>query len=431
MSQLIFACAVPKLYHASLLTVQNSFFDEPSQEASTITTLEKGSQGRKRRILSHAFSSQALQGSDDITVTNVNHWCELIGQQTETKEWSGSIDIHQYCDWFTMDTAASLTFGKSFNLIGSEEFRFLPSWITSSFRLLTIVGHSSLLPYWPLMKKLRVNYLLDFDGWSRRPKFMSIVNGLMMGRKAAEEEQDEKFRKDFYHWIRHAKDSETKEPYTLTEVLTECAMLMNGGTGGPSTMLTGCFFYLVHDSEVLETLTRELRTTFVTIDEIRAGPKLSKCTYLQNVLDEAVRLAPAHAGSLPRQVMKGGQMVEGVFLPEGTQLGVAAYAVHHNEEYFPEPFRFWPDRWTVDEERGNSAKMVAKARSALFSFSSGGNNCIGKPTAYQMLGTALARVLWEFDIQCPPGDQTGCGRPGLGKGRGKSGGDSVRGYVFD
>ena len=121
-----------------------NFFDGPSQEASTITTLEKGSQGRKRRILSHAFSPQALQGSDDITVSNVERWCDLLERQTAGKEWSEPLDMHQYCDWLTMDTAASLTFGKSFNLIENDEYRFLPSWITSSFRLLPIV--SSLLP---------------------------------------------------------------------------------------------------------------------------------------------------------------------------------------------------------------------------------------------------------------------------------------------
>ena len=116
-----------------------NFFDEPGQKQSTITTLEKGNQGRKRRILSHAFSPQALKGSDDITVAVVDEWCNLISTQTGADIWSDPIDMHQYCDWFAMDTAASLTFSKSFNLIKSSEYRFLPSWITSSFRLLNTV----------------------------------------------------------------------------------------------------------------------------------------------------------------------------------------------------------------------------------------------------------------------------------------------------
>lgn len=246
--------------------------------------------------------------------------------------------------------------------------------------------------------------MLDYDGWSRRPKFVSIVNGLMGERQKMEEDQEESLRKDFYHWIRHATDSETKEPYTLPEVLVECAMLMNGGTGGPSTMLTGSFFYLTAYQDVLEKTTKEVRTAFKSGDQVKAGPELNGCTYLQAVLEEAARLSVAHPGTLPRKVMRGGQVVDGVFLPEGTVVGVASYAVHHNEDYFPQPFRFWPERWIVDTDAGNTSEKVARARTALFSFSAGGNNCIGKPTAYRMLALAVARVLWEFDIKRKPGN---------------------------
>lgn len=263
-----------------------------------------------------------------------------------------------------------------------------------------------MLPYWPTMKRLKLNYLLDYDGWSRRPQFMGIVNGLMVERTKLEEDDEESGRKDFYHWIRNATDSETKEPYSVPEVLTECAMLMNGGTGGPSTMLTGCFFYLTAYPEVLDKLTHEIRTNFSSSDEVRAGPNLTACTYLQAVLEESVRLSTAHAGTLPRRVMKGGQTIDGVFLPEDTTVGVAAFAVHHNEEYYPQPFRFWPERWIVNEADGVTPEMVATARKALFSFSAGGNNCIGKPTAYRMIGLAVAKVLWNFDIRRQPGSLT-------------------------
>ena len=45
----------------------------------------------------------------------------------------------QYCDWFAFDTAVDLAFGKTFDLLGDEEYRFVPSWIMSCFRLLTFV----------------------------------------------------------------------------------------------------------------------------------------------------------------------------------------------------------------------------------------------------------------------------------------------------
>lgn len=122
-----------------------NFFDDPSQSPSTFNTLEKGPQSRKRRILAHAFSPQALEGADEIIVRNADRWCDLLGRGDENsglEGWTDARDMTQYCDWFAFDTAVDLAFGKTFNLLGDGEFRFLPSYIMSCFRLLTFVSQS-------------------------------------------------------------------------------------------------------------------------------------------------------------------------------------------------------------------------------------------------------------------------------------------------
>lgn len=131
-----------------------NFFDDPGQSPSTFNTLEKGTQSRKRRILSHAFSPQALEGADEIIVRNTDRWADILKQQDSSarQDWTEARDMTQYCDWFAFDTAVDLAFGKTFNLLGDEEYRFLPSYIMSCLRLLTFVSEVVLLL--PLIQKL-------------------------------------------------------------------------------------------------------------------------------------------------------------------------------------------------------------------------------------------------------------------------------------
>ena len=90
-------------------------------------------------MLSHAFSPQALDGADEIIVRNTDRWCAILGDG-DSSAWTEARDMTQYCDWFAFDTAVDLAFGKTFNILGDEKYRFLPTYIMSCLRLLTFVS---------------------------------------------------------------------------------------------------------------------------------------------------------------------------------------------------------------------------------------------------------------------------------------------------
>lgn len=265
------------------------------------------------------------------------------------------------------------------------------------------------------MKRMRIHRWLASAQYSRRDRFIGFVRSAIAEREEAEKNSIQ--RRDYFYWLTHAVDSETNQPYSLGEVEMECVLLWNAGTNGPSAALAGSFFYLSCYPKVLERLTSEVRSAFETAEEIRSGPKMASCIYLQAVIDEVIRLCPANTGVLPRQAMAGGIVIDGQFLAENTVLGVSAYAIHHNPEYFPDPFTFRPERWIVDSEPNFDAESVSRARSAFFSFSAGGSSCVGKPLAYQEISVALARVLYRFDIRRSPTDRIGAESSSFEKGR--------------
>lgn len=168
-------------------------------------------------------------------------------------------------------------------------------------------------------------------------------------------------------------------------------------------------FYLVHNLDVLAELNREVRSAFDEADEIRLGNRLDSCKYLRACLDEAMRLAPAVPGILPREAEHDGVCVAGCPIPQGTEVGVPTYAIHHNPSYYPEPFKYDPSRWMVGQDNHLENDGVNLARSAFCPFSAGTRACLGKVLAYKELSVALARLVFLYDIRLEPGSHLGEG----------------------
>lgn len=211
-------------------------------------------------------------------------------------------------------------------------------------------------------------------------------------------------RKDMFYYLFHVKDPETGlSAYASSDLFMEAQSLVVAGSDTTTTTIAATIFDLSCNPRVYARLAQEVRTTFETVNEIRSGTKLSACRYLRACLDEAMRMSPPVSADLTREVLPGGMEVDGVFVPEGTQLGTGSYSLHHNESVFPDPFVYRPERWIVDENRGVSAADVAQAESAFSPFSSGPRACVGKNLAYLELTITLGRLLYLLDFKVQEG----------------------------
>lgn len=243
--------------------------------------------------------------------------------------------------------------------------------------------------------------------------FRSFAGGALKDRAVAAAEREksgQEPRKDFVHYLSQARDPESGEGYGQVEMLAELRLLIVAGSDTSSATMAAAFYYLTRNPAVLEKLQKELRGTFDDVNNIVTGPKLSSCHYLRAVIDECLRLAPPVGGSLGREVMKGGMTVDGIPLPEGTNVGSSILALHMNEEYFTNPLTFMPERWLPEY---TNPEEIAVAKTAFCPFSLGNRGCVGKPMAYNELSIALGRVFWLYDVRLSKGDNTGEGLNGL------------------
>lgn len=239
-------------------------------------------------------------------------------------------------------------------------------------------------------------------------RFFQYAEGIL-GERIEAEGKGAEARNDIMHHLLQATDPVTGKGFSREQLNVESSLLIAAGADTTSVTLAAAFFYLLHNPSVMDKLVDEVRSAY-TIEEVdhTTPAKLVTLPYLRAVIDEALRMSPPVPALLPREVLKGGIAIDDHYIPEGTIVGVSAYAIHRNPEYFPEPDTFYPERWIVSEsdtEKSSSPNIprtrqaVSTARQAFSSFSQGARGCIGRQLAYYELHTALALTLHRFDIR--------------------------------
>lgn len=228
----------------------------------------------------------------------------------------------------------------------------------------------------------------------------------MKERQQEINDSEKPLRKDFVYLLTQALQS----GYTETDFMQEIHLLMVAGSDTISITVAACFYYLSRNRAILDRLQKELRDKFEHVSDIKSGATLSGCIYLRAVIDETMRIAPPAGVPLQREIIGDGMMIDGDYLPAGTLVGTAIYALHHSPEYFEDPERFEPRRWMSEE---TTLEERARSTRAFAPFSIGTRACIGRKMAYNELSIALARVLYVYDIRLEPGDTTGQRDDGL------------------
>ena len=220
---------------------------------------------------------------------------------------------------------------------------------------------------------------------------------------------DHSDRKDFFHYLLHAKDPDTGKSLSISELWAESDLLIIAGSDTPATAIAGVFYYLCHYPLVLRKLQQEIRATFTDIKEITnyANTNLTSCTYLRAVIDETLRMSPPVTGTLPREVLEDGMRIDGEYIPAGTVVGTGMYSMHHNPKYFSDPFIFKPERWIPGSNNDVTSESVRTVQHGFFPFSYGPRGCIGKNMAYMVMKHTIARTLWLYDMRVALGTTLG------------------------
>jgi cytochrome P450 len=370
---------------------------------STHSAIDKKVHGRKRRVLSHAFSTHAIESMDQYIFQNVKIFCNLLGDPVRDTVQVSSNDekasaspvknVSRLASYLTFDVMGELCFGKSFGMLTHPDIRFVSMLIDSAAHRHSVVGSYTLLD------KLHLDKVFFHNLANRRERYMAYSRAQAAERTARKDSEE---RKDFFYHLLHAKDPETGEGFQMNELWSESNLLIVAGSDTSSTAIASTLRFLALYPEVRQKLTSEVRERFSSPDEIR-GKALSDIPYLRACIDEAMRLAPPVPGVLPRVTLSD-SVIDGHFVPAGVEIGTCAYALHHNSLVYKDSETYRPERWLSEDA----------PRSSFVPFSVGSRSCLGRSLAYVELDMAIARTVFMYDFSTFLEGECGTGEYGLG-----------------
>ncbi|KAJ5797590.1 benzoate 4-monooxygenase cytochrome P450 [Penicillium pulvis] len=382
---------------------------------SIFNAIDRDEHARKRRVMSQAFSTEAVRGMEPHILSAIRDWCLALGDKYPSQDikqkdgWSRPKNMVHWSACLIFDALGEICFGKTFNTSISDENTFFFPLMALSVRIMNICGQM------PILRRFGFEKYMRYGTAANRDRQIAFSRKQLAARLAANPTQ----RRDIVYYLQLARDPDTGKGYSVQELISEVTLLLGAGADTANTALAGTWYFLGQHDSIRNRLTSLIRSTFPTLESIVSGPVLSsgKMGYLRAIIEESMRLCPPIPMDLPREVLPGGLRVLNWELPAGTVVGVPTYALHHSPDHFDRPLDYDPSRWLVRGSdaavgtEGVSADVMARQRAAFVPFSIGPRSCIGRGVAMAELEIGVARALWLYDVRLSPGSE------GLGVGK--------------
>lgn len=304
---------------------------------------------------------------------------DLINREHVAKQTS--FDFAQLAGFFTLDILSKIAFGHPVGFLTQNKDVY--------------DYHKQTAAFYPVMELS-----------SNHPTILAILNSPLM-RGAAPKPTDkvgfgaivgeahkavaERFGPESKHWddmlgsfIRHGLTQQECEVEALLQILA--------GADSTATAFRTTFLFILSSPSAYRKLQEEIASAVeagnVTFPII-SNSEAQMLPYLQACIQEGLRMFMPLQGLAGRVAPKGGETVNGTYFPEGTEVGVATYAVGHRRDiYGPDADTFRPERWLDSDAEA----LRNYARTNELVFGSGRSSCLGKPIAMMELSKAIFEV---------------------------------------
>lgn len=184
-------------------------------------------------------------------------------------------------------------------------------------------------------------------------------------------------------------------PKSITdhELLTHAWGNLAAGSDTTGTAIRAVIYYVLKDDRVYRRLCQEVRTNLNMPVSFAAANNLP---YLAACIREAMRMHPSVGLILARTVPKGGATISGLYIAEGTEVGMNPYVLQYDSEVFPEPNTFKPERWLESETNDDQLKQMNRS---FLAFGHGAHTCSGRHISILEVTKMIPTLLLNYDMK--------------------------------
>ncbi|CAN7974914.1 unnamed protein product [Ixodes persulcatus] len=327
----------------------------------------------------------------------------------EAAEKDTEVDIRTLFSNYALDAIARCAFGTKMesHLQEVDDFAAKNKSFFAAPQVLSGVI-SLLLP--GLAKLLQLDALKS----DRLPYFMALSESIIRERKHQENRQE-----DFLQLMMDVQeetsssgaDSQTddrlfnpdsgskafsmgrRRALTKSEALAQCIMFFLAGRDTSATLLAHAIYMLALHPEAQAKLRKEADECFEKHGEELTMDVVSKLKYVHGVVSETLRMLPP-ATRLERLAAEDYVLGDtGIKVPKGCIIAIPIYSMHHDPEYFPDPFTFKPERQETIRTNIESIRPYT-----YLPFGAGPRNCIGNRFALEAIKIALLHVVRSVEF---------------------------------
>jgi cytochrome P450 len=200
-------------------------------------------------------------------------------------------------------------------------------------------------------------------------------------------------RGDLLSMLLLAQDEEGDGGSMTDQQLRDEAMtLFVAGHETTANALTWTWYLVSQHPDVEAKLHNEIDS--VLAGKLPAAADVAQLRYTEMVFAEAMRMYPP-AWVLGRRVLSDypiGQYV----VPSGAIVLMSPWVMHHDSRFFPDPFRFDPERWTPEQRE-------SRPKFCYFPFGGGPRVCIGEQFAWMEGALLIATIAQRWKMRLAPG----------------------------
>jgi len=225
---------------------------------------------------------------------------------------------------------------------------------------------------------------------SSREAVQGYIIGLINRRR---EQAETNWPDDILTRLMQARDSDTGQRMSDAQLLDECITIYAAGSETTARTLGFAWYILARHPDIAEQL--HLETDKVISGEPLTHDAMKKLTYTMQITRETLRLYPA-APLYLRDCIDGDE-IAGIKITQGRPVYMSPFLTHRHPEFWPEPERFNPDRWTPEAEK-------ARHPYAFHAFAAGARICIGNNLSLMEGQILLAMLARHFAPRLNPSD---------------------------
>ncbi|KAF2998659.1 hypothetical protein E8E13_008015 [Curvularia kusanoi] len=326
----------------------------------------------------------SMEGTVDDEIANFVHLIE--SKYISTGQDFRPIQFGEKASFFTLDIISNLAFGQAFGYLDKDEDVYDYLKITeASISFLILIANVPILADILQSRVLRKFMPSEADkaGFGA---FIGVAKKIVAERFKPKAESQFDMLGSF---IRHGLTEEE----AAGEALLQIAAGSDTSAGAIRTIMlhtiTNPNIYKKLQAEIDQGINTRKISSPVTDTEGRKLP------YLQALIKEGLRYYPPASGNMFKQVPAGGDIIDGKFLPEGTQIGGSALGMHHSKQiYGPDADLFRPERWL----EASDEKAVVMNSAVDICFHSGKYQCLGKSVALMEFNKVFVELFRRFDF---------------------------------